>query len=341
MSAILARSRALPALLCALTLCAASGATASEPSSLYTEASAVLGYSERDEWFGEAPGSQRNAVGFEYFRKFSNERGDFLTCDVQARLSYDFSDDREPWALEIHNAWADYKLGLGSDIRAGHFSPAFGLEPVVDTHATLLQTLAGQDIGYKKDWGLGYRGIAGAFDYQVAAQLGSGMGIERKDGSYLLTARAANPPVGDLRYGLSALLGRVLVSVDARTIPKPRIRDDAVFKKRIGADLMYEAGSLLVKAEATVGADGTHAVAGTLLEANYTPPSLQSLTLKAQGRFWIDLPGTTDAGASSAALAASYRLAQTWTLGVAVFHDLAKPGPEDTRMVVQAYYYGG
>jgi len=106
-------------------------------------------------------------------------------------------------------------------IRAGHFDPAFGLEPVTDTHGTLLQTLAPKNIGFKKDWGIGYRGLLGKFDYQLAVQLGSGMGIRRKDGSYLLTGRISTPQTRDTQIGLSFLYGRTLVSGQSWTIPAP------------------------------------------------------------------------------------------------------------------------
>ena len=80
------------------------------------------------------------------------------------------------------NAWLDYKMGLGKTLRLGHFDPDFGLEPLLDTHATLLETLAKKNVGFKKDWGIGYRGSFSDYDYQLTAGLGSGMGIRYKDG---------------------------------------------------------------------------------------------------------------------------------------------------------------
>ena len=170
-----------------LLVALAPAADAARASSVFSaEASAVGGYSDGDGWTLNGIGGQTNSIGFEYLARLSGDRGDFLTFDLQTRLSYDpMRPDDEPWAVEVHNAWVEHKLGLGSNVRAGHFEPAFGLERALDTHGTLLQTLIGEDLGFKHDWGVGYRGILGALDVEAAAQLGSGMGIDRRDGSFL------------------------------------------------------------------------------------------------------------------------------------------------------------
>lgn len=338
-----ARSRTLSVALCMLAVSAPSRAHSGGNSALYREVSLLVGYSERDRWTGEATGSQRNSIGFEYLKRFSGDFGDFLTCDLQARLSYDSSAARyETWAIEIHNAWAEYKLGLGRNLRLGHFSPAFGLEPGVDTHGTMFQTLAGWDVGFKKDWGIAYRGIVGSFDCEIAAQLGSGMSIERRDRSYLATGRIASPQSSSLRWGMSLLSGRVLESESARTFPRPNIAAEAVSKRRIGADGVYLAGPFLFMGEVTAGRDGTNDVAGALLEINYTLPAFQAVTLKGQGRFWSDDPGESERNSSSVAIGVSYRLSPRWTLRACAFRDLARPGRvEDTRAFLQVYYYGG
>ena len=64
----------------------------------------------------------KNAFGFEYFRVFSNEYGDSIRANVQARLAFDFDDSEDhTLALELHNTWIEKKLGFGTWIRAGHF----------------------------------------------------------------------------------------------------------------------------------------------------------------------------------------------------------------------------
>jgi len=330
-------------LLHALFLLAATTLHAGENAAFYEEVNAIIGYSEEEGWIGEKDMHLKNSAGFEWFKKFSNDFGDFLTADLQVRLSYDSSHaSDEDWAIEIHNAWAEYKVGLGKNVRLGHFSPAFGLEPTVDTHGTLFQTLAGRDIGFKKDWGAGYRSVLGFLDYEIAAQIGSGMGIEQKDGSYLATARTGNPPNRNLQYGLSVLSGEVLESGEMRTIPKPEFADQAVSKQRIGADAQYLVGPFQLMAEISLGRNETNDVVGALLEIDYTVPSFQAVTLKAQGRFWTDDPDDSERNLSEVGAGASWRLGQSWTVRAGIFHDLEKPGTaEDTRAFVQVYYFGG
>jgi hypothetical protein len=321
---------------------------------LYGEINLLAGHSDQNQWIGEGPGGLKNSMGFEYFGKASNDYGDYLTWDLQARLAYHTrlpSDDR--WGLEIHNAWLEYKPGLGRNFRAGHFAPAFGLEPNVDTHGTLFQTLAMQDIGYKKDWGIGYRGAVSALDYSVALQLGSGMTIDRKDGSFLATARIGIPPGHDLEWGISLLAGNVLESMLMRTLPRPEVSDRATARRRAGVDARYRRGSFLFLGEATVGTDESPEpevaagsgektnVAGVLLRTDYTVASLQSMVVRFQGRFWTDDTGSSESKVVTLGLGSSYALMPAWKATLAVFHDLAGPGDmEDTRVYVQVYYLG-
>lgn len=326
-----------------LCLLASPPAAADVASSLSGEINAVASYSELDEWTAKAPGSQRNSVGFEYFGKLSNDFGDFLTVDVQLRLSHDPDEsDHEGLGVELHNAWAEHRLGLGRNVRIGHFSPAFGLEPVVDTHGTILQTLAMQDIGFKKDWGVGYRGVLGPFDLSFAGQLGSGVGIQMNDGSFLATAQIWTPPGDEFRYGFSLLAGRVLRSTGGRLLPEPEFASEAVTKTRAGAAAEYTVGSFEFEGELSVGRDKDRSVAGGLVQTGYTPPSLQDLTLELQVRAWSGDTDESEALASSITAGGSYRVTRGWTLRAYLAHDIERPGDtEDTRAVFQAYFFGG
>jgi len=308
----------------------------------YKELDLVGGYSDRDGWIAGKGMSHRTSAGFEYFRKFSNDYGDYMTIDLQARVSYNPREEfDEAWQAEIHNAWLDYKLGLGKSIRIGHFDPAFGLEPVIDTHGTLLQTLALKNIGFKKDWGIEYRGMAGAFDYEVAYSIGSGMGVERMDSSYLITGRVGSRTGGGLEYGLSGMYGDVLKSGKAATFPRPEYEEEAVHKKRVGLDLRQDLGRCGIMGEIAFGQDDKEEVVGCMTEIDYTVPSLQALVLKMQWQLWANNIGRADAIDNTINLGASYSLTRDITLRLAYFHDLQRfNGDEDRMVLLQLYFYG-
>jgi hypothetical protein len=309
---------------------------------LYTELNLVGGYSESDKWIGKNGGLQKNSVGLEYFQKFSDDYGDYLTTNLQLRLSYDslesFSD---AWAIEVHNAWVEYKLGLGKKLTLGHFDPVFGLEPLLDTHGALLQTLALKSIGYKKDWGLGYSGILGSYDFSAAIQNGSGMALERKDSSFLATCRIGTPSNRDFQYGVSALAGRVLRFDKAQTFPRPDlVQNTARDKLRLGIDAQYPLGALYTKGEVSVGRDSSRNVGGALLELNREVPSLRRLEIQLQTQYWSNDFDDSASAEFSLGLGAVYKISSTWTFRLLGLSFLEKGNSsEDWRVVAQLYFF--
>lgn len=313
-----------------------------EQSFFYKEINLIGGYSNREKWVGKSP-SLKNSVGFEYYRKFSNEYGDYLTTDSQLRLAYDSSEScDDAWGVEIHNAWVEYKLGYGYNLKFGHFDPAFGLEPILDTHGTLLQTLAMKNIGFKKDWGLSLRGAMPTFDYEIAAQLGSGMSIHRKDGSFLLSSRIGTPTYKALQYGVSLLYGEVLKTEGMSTFPRNElISNKAISKRRVGIDSQYLFGPYLFKGEIAYGKDDDEEVLGYLFETNYTLPNYQNWQLETQFASWINDLGKNTPDDSTLTLGVSYKVSADITLRANYIHDFnLASGGEDDKFLVQFYYYG-
>jgi len=320
------------------------GAYAEEPrkSAFYKELNYIGGYSYRDRWVARKEKAQTNSVGFEYFRKFSNDYGDFLTLDLQARLAYDYFDYyKDAWSVEIHNAYLEYKPWMGHNIRVGHFDPAYGMEPVVDTHGTLFQTLMVKDLGFKKDWAVGYRGSIGWFDCQVAGGLGSGMSIDRRDGSYLVTARIGSPQGKDLQGGLSLLYGQVLVPKQMRTLPRAKYENGTVRKKRIGLDGQYLLGPALFKGEWSIGDNKGTPVMGFLMEIDYTVPFCQKLELKVQNQFFANDLENGDTIDDNLGVGLSYKLTQNLSVRVAYFQDLhTEERDNDSQVFLQIYFFG-
>ena len=308
----------------------------------YKEANLIGGYSDQDEWIGKSD-MLKNSVGFEDYRKFSNDYGDFLTTDLQVRLSYDSIEaSKDAWAIEIHNAWLEYKLGIGKTLRLGHFDSAFGLEPLLDTHSTLLQTIADKNIGFKKDWGIAFKGAGQSFDFETALQMGSGMSIYRRDGSFLATARIGSPSGNNLQYGLSLLYGEVLQTKGEQTFPRNElVSDEADLKKRMGIDAQYLFGPYLFRGEADYGKNNHQDVLGHFWEVDYTIPGHQNWEIGIQYQSWINDLNEHSSDDSTLSVGVSYKLNQNVTLRTAFMHDFnLMEGNEDDKILLQVYYFG-
>lgn len=310
----------------------------------YKEATLLAGYSDVDKFITQS-GCFTNSVGFEYYKKYSTQYRDYLTTDLQLRLSNDTSKSSNESCsiklyIEIHNAWAEYKLKPKYKLKFGHFDPAFGIEPVLDTHGTLLQTQAKKNIGFKKDWGIALKVIELNYDYEVALSLGSGMSIRRKDGSYLLTSRTGKSK-DEFQYGFSILYGKVLQSEGMSTIPENKlISDKTVKKRRIGLDGQYLFGPYLFKGEIAYGENNDKEVLGYWLETDYTLPSEQRWQIQVQFQSWINDLKKNNSDDTTLILGASYKLNPEVTLQANYSHDFHLTNKDaDRKILFQLYYY--
>jgi hypothetical protein len=308
----------------------------------YKEVNLIGGHSDVNDWTGVFGNGQKNSIGFESYQKFANEYGDFLTSDLQVRLSYnDLADSDDEWSLDIHNAWLDFKLGLGKKVRVGHFDPHYGLEPEVDTHSSLFQTLAKMDVGFKKDWGLAYSGTARWWDYDLSTTMGSGMGIEQKDGSVLVAAKVSTPGKRNVRCCLSGLYGEVLESMEVRTIPRPEYSEHSETRKRIGIDSQLRSGPFDFAMEVTIGRNETNDVAGALLELVYNVQTVDNLLFRSQYRFWSEDSGAISDEFSRGGCGLEWRATNRAKLAVAYFYDLEAPSSVEDRQILLQFYYLG
>jgi hypothetical protein len=308
----------------------------------YKELNLVGGYSHNDKWVDKTD-AQYTSLGFEDYRKFSNDYGDFLTTDLQARLAYDsLMAARNAFGLQVHNAWGQFNLGNGKKITLGHFDPAFGLETILDTHATLLRTLIERDIGFDKDWGIGFKGFNNWFDYQAALQLGSGMSVDRRDNSFLSTLRLSKPAGGNWQLGISAMYGNVLETMGMSTIPRNDLAsDNAVVKKRIGLDSQYLYGPWVFKGEVAYGTDDRRDVVGYMVESDYTLPQNQNLELELQLQSWFNNLRQRRSDDTTLTAGAAYKLNKDITLRIAYAHDLNRMGgSKDEEIIFQFYFFG-
>lgn len=307
----------------------------------YKEVNLIGGYGHNNKWIGKDQ-ELTNSLGFEDYRKFSNDYGDFLTTDLQLRVAYDsLENSHKAWGVQIHNAFAQFNLGSGKKLKFGHFDPGFGLEPVLDTHATILQTLMSRNIGFKKDWGVGFKVIAPWFDFDAALQLGSGMSIYRRDNSFLSTLRISKPNNNNLQYGLSFMYGDILQTMGMNTFPRADIIGKTISKKRVGLDSQYLYGPFLFKAETAYGNDDHDEVLGYLFETDYTLPKNQNIEMQLQIQSWLHDIKAKKSDDTTLSVGISYKINQNITIRTAFIHDLnLMEGNEDHKGIMQFYFSG-
>ncbi len=167
------------------------------------------------------------------------------------------------------------------------------------------------------------------------------MGLNRRDGSFLASARLSNPTTGNLEYGASALMGNVLTSHGMRTIPAPGFAARSTPKRRAGVDVQYLTGPFTLRGEASFGRNDTKTVGGILFGTDYRVPSRRELTVTAQGQFWSDNLDDSQNAFVGAGLGAAYQLTQSWSLRAAVFYDFHRPDDmTETQVYAQLYYFG-
>jgi hypothetical protein len=206
-------------ILTAILLCLARPAAASSYL-FYLEAQGIAGYSSSIEnkaifySMTQEEIMQKPSLGFDWIQRFSGEGGDVAQAALQFRLAYNAEHGKEgnltTFEPQIYNAYVKYKAGW-ADIWAGHNRPALGLGTYFDSHGLLLRTLAMQNFGFDRDWGLGlYRDTAWG---TWAATLTTGTGAPvRLRGNYMAAGRISYGVLARDNYnlGLSVSAGDTL-----------------------------------------------------------------------------------------------------------------------------------
>ncbi|MDP8210525.1 MAG: hypothetical protein RAO94_14110 [Candidatus Stygibacter australis] len=302
----------------------------------YGEVNLIGGYSENEQFIDNSR-SLKNSLGFEYYNKYSHSQGDFLTLDAQVRLLYD-SDDEDHITLQVHNLWADYKLGLGKKLRLGHFQPVFGLEQEIDTHGSILQTNSMMNIGMKHDWGIAWSSFIGKYDYLIAAQAGLGMGFPHWDNNYLFTGRISRDYSDDLIAGFSLMKSNIVLSDKMQLLPAPS-KMKSSDRTRIGFDLQYQWSAYKYLSEMAFGENDGQTVLYTFHQLNYAPYTLEAWEFYLQNYFNVMSYADPYAYSSLIAFGTKYKLTDALQLNTAFMINLDQEGISDQQIFLQLYYF--
>ncbi len=182
---------------------------------MYIEAQGVIGYrSDTDEVVYYSHHSdhvmQKPSIGFDWLKRFANDRRDIAVASVQFRLALNI-EDKVSIEPQLYNAWLKYKSGLG-DISAGHLKPASGLSYNLDNHALLLPDMTMFTLAYDRDWGVLYSKDIAWGNVSASLTSASGMLFYRKDNNYLAAGHISYGLLNDDNFSLGATLqqGKVL-----------------------------------------------------------------------------------------------------------------------------------
>ena len=314
---------------------------------------------------GEAAGL--NALGLDMHKVFSDGSGDIGTLVVQTYLTrYDnaypvphYADDDDDWELVIHSFFFNLtRWGRGAtNFKIGHFYIPYGLQLNTDTHMTVRQLIAHENLGADMDWGLSLNGTTRTFEYELALTQGTGHEYTCAGKNYAVAGRIGTPSDRNFSLGLSAMHGQIMdphglgryqselempSRVDRARGQMPgagRGDDDLVRRTRAGIDATWIVGQFTFRGEASVGRDFNQDVFNMFLESAWTSADeklmayLQGIYLGQRGGFGWDEDVV-------ARLGGVWKFANRWSVSAQYSQDLLTYGTrmEDAMFTLQLQY---
>ncbi len=284
--------------------------------------------------------------------------------DLHPRIAYDRMEMGD-WVDELTFApqdfWLKFNVG-GKDrlsLRVGQFVIPYGANPILAPRQMFILPVEATDLGLKWDWGLGLKGPAGDYDWEIAATIGSGESLHsshlfRNDdrSSYLLTGRFGTPTYWDFQYGFSLLYG------DLPVIMGPNVLSEAAISRwRVAFDLFYKHGTyVMFGGQVTYGQNGFDGdeklitvtggqraadVLGSRAWMDWVLPRHNNFRLRGQLESVIRDLSTSESDDTAAILELSYSLTTSITLMVDHRVELNRMmGDENDTLFFSFIYYG-
>ena len=294
----------------------------------------------------------------------SNAVGDEPTLDLHS-TSLDINSDHDRRKVRIklvlHDFWVRFAPeGMErTTIRLGHFDIPYGINPIMAPRGgVFVMPPEIDDIGFKKDWGIGWKAPLGRYDYELAATIGSGLGLHSPGWfkgssrrSFAVSARVGAPTYWDFQYGLSGLYGKIpLLMADER------LDDRAIEHWRVGADAFYKyRAHTMFMAQIGFGQDGdqlfdSSAPRSEVLAAHvlvdHIPPWFQLMDFKLQLKTVFDDLGEARSDHTAMLVEAAYSLSDAIMLRLDYVHEFtvtaameAMGYPADDRVYLTINFY--
>lgn len=276
--------------------------------------------------------------------------------------SIDFNSDTNTIRMKLvfHDFWFRFKpRGLKrTTFRIGHFDIPYGVNPVIAPRGgQFVMPPEIMDVGLKKDWGIGWKGPIGEYDYELAVTSGMGLGIHNPrwfwgdlPASYLFSARVGAPTYWKFNYGLSGLYGRISTlmgdhQLEDYALKRWRFNLDAFWRYRIHTVLMVQAGAGQTERHPEVvvrrDKDWNTNFAGHIV-IDHIPPWFQNLNFKLQLKSILFEIGDKQSDYITALFEIGYSISNALTARLDYTHDFRVPrmvGPEDDRVYLSLNYY--
>jgi len=235
-----------------------------------------------------------NTLGVDVHTVLGDAQGDWATLLAQVHVARrdnaaplpHHAEDDDDWELEFHEVHLTMtRWGRGrSNIRIGRQTVPYGLEQTAETHLTLYQTISHENLGLKRDWGIGVLGSLPKMEYAVAVTQASGHEYWNVGKNFALAGRLGTPSDRNLAVGASAFYGQVRTEhgihrwrdglgspsrvdrVLRRSPDKGRGEDNLLRSLRVGVDFTYLWEAWTFKAELSAGRDYDQDVVNGLAE---------------------------------------------------------------------------
>lgn len=227
--------------------------------------------------------NQVYVAGYDFHKIISSDTADIATVTFQPYLTYiDFESSQFPAAFSdqqdaeliwrITNVNFHLMPNRQLNLKVGHFEVPFGLEYFHDSNGTIRQF---QNIaqGRKADWGLSINGNQLWFEYELSLTTGFGNKLKTEKDNYLFAGHISSPVHKNFIWGISAVEGKLLNSVQ-----QPESREF------VGLDMTYYHNNWAWLFELTTGQIADVDTTTALLELDWQNP-LETLTLYSQVKY--------------------------------------------------------
>jgi hypothetical protein len=299
---------------------------------LYKEAQFVLGSSLKSAtgiYYSQSQDDtmQKPSVGMDYIYKFSDDTGDKAALYVQGRLAWNELDNKRKIEPQLYNAYIKFKNPV-SDFWFGHARVAYNLSSYMDSHALLLQPLGMTDLGFDRDWGMGFVRDLSWGDAALTYTTGSGMPLYVTD-TKLLSARVSYGVLNNDGYniGISKADGTILQAVGYEFTQGAKFDINYT-----GLDGTYLYDNYELRAENTSGVNMDQAYNSFMIRGGMKLLDEDALKLELQQTAYT-LGGISD---HIGAVSVSYIYDESTTLRAMYISDELM---DDVKLVAQVYYY--